>query len=86
MTRTFWRSEPWKDKLLFEYEIDTFEPRPRRIAIDGWGLTNDGRRLIASDGSHRLHFLDPDTLAELGAMKLKRKAWDCPFRRQWLTR
>ncbi len=69
----------WKDKLLFEYEIDTFEPRPRRIAIDGWGLTNDGRRLIASDGSHRLHFLDPDTLAELGTMKLKRKAWGLPL-------
>ena len=65
----------WKNKLLFEYEIDTFEPRPREIAIDGCGLTNDGRRLIASDGSDTLYFLDPDTLATLGTMKVKRKAW-----------
>ena len=65
----------WKNKLLFEYEIDTFEPRPREIAIDGWGLTNDGRRLIASDGSDTLYFLNPDTLATLGTMKVKRKAW-----------
>ena len=27
----------WKDKLLLEYEIDTFEPHAREIAIDGWG-------------------------------------------------
>jgi glutaminyl-peptide cyclotransferase len=65
----------WKDKLLFEYEIDTFEPRAREIAIEGWGLTNDGRRLIASDGSDTLYFLDPDTLAELGTIKVKREAW-----------
>jgi glutamine cyclotransferase len=68
----------WKDKLLFEYAIDTFEPRAREIAIEGWGLTNDGRRLIASDGSATLHFLDPDTLAELGALKVRRKTWGLP--------
>ena len=68
----------WKDKLLLEYEIDTFEPHAREIAIDGWGLTNDGRRLIASDGSATLHFLDPDTLAELGTMKVRRKVWGLP--------
>jgi len=65
----------WKDKLLFEYAIDTFELRAREIAIEGWGLTNDGRRLIASDGSDTLYFLNPDTLAELGTMKVKRKVW-----------
>lgn len=65
----------WKDKLLFEYQIDAFEPRARAIAIDGWGLTNDGRRLIASDGSDTLYFVDPDTLAVLGTLKVKRKAW-----------
>jgi glutamine cyclotransferase len=65
----------WKDKLLFEYEIDTFERRAREIAIDGWGLTNDGRRLIASDGSNTLYFFNPDTLAKLGTMKVKRKVW-----------
>ena len=68
----------WKDKLLFEYEIDTFEPRAREIAIDGWGLTNDGRRLIASDGSDTLYFFNPDTLAKLGTMKVKRKVWGLP--------
>jgi glutaminyl-peptide cyclotransferase len=68
----------WKDRLLLEYEIDTFKQRAREIAIDGWGLTNDGSRLIASDGSATLHFLDPETLAELGTMKVRRKAWGLP--------
>ena len=39
----------WKDRLLFEYAIGRWTPRARKIAIDGWGLTHDGRRLIASD-------------------------------------
>lgn len=29
-------------------------------AFEGWGLTTDGRYLIASDGSNRLRFLDPE--------------------------
>lgn len=28
---------------------------------EGWGLTNDGRHLIMSNGSNRLKFVDPDT-------------------------
>jgi glutaminyl-peptide cyclotransferase len=68
----------WKDGLLFEYDLDTFEPRAREIAIEGWGLTDDGRRLIASDGSDTLYLLEPDTLAELGTVKVKRTVWGLP--------
>jgi len=35
-------------------------------AGEGWGLTDDGSRLILSDGTPVLRFLDPDTLAETG--------------------
>lgn len=31
---------------------------------EGWGLTQDGRQLIMSDGSAELRFLDPETLTE----------------------
>lgn len=39
-----------------------------RFAYDGegWGLTHDGSRLILSDGSTALRFLDLDTQAETG--------------------
>lgn len=31
---------------------------------EGWGLTQDGKSLILSDGTPELRFLDPDTFAE----------------------
>ncbi len=37
-------------------------------AGEGWGLTDDGTRLILSDGTARLRFLDPDTFAETGTV------------------
>ena len=49
----------WTNKVAFVYDAATLEYRktlsyPRQ----GWGLTTDGKRLIASDGSSRLYFMD----------------------------
>jgi len=33
---------------------------------EGWGLTQDGKRIIMSDGSAQLRFWDPETLRETG--------------------
>jgi glutaminyl-peptide cyclotransferase len=35
-----------------------------RYEGEGWGLTQDGRSLIMSDGTAQLRFLDPDSLTE----------------------
>lgn len=35
---------------------------------EGWGLTYDGVRLILSDGTPVLRFLDPDTFAQTGSL------------------
>lgn len=35
---------------------------------EGWGLAHDGQRLIMSDGTPRLRFLNPDTLMETGRL------------------
>lgn len=37
---------------------------------EGWGLTHDGKRFIKSDGSNKLYFLDPATLAETGSISV----------------
>ena len=37
---------------------------------EGWGITNDGKRLIMSDGTAILHFLDPDTLKETNQIEV----------------
>ena len=51
----------WTNRVAYVYDAATLEYEgaysyPR----DGWGLTTDGKSLIASDGSSRLYFLSPD--------------------------
>jgi glutaminyl-peptide cyclotransferase len=57
----------WQSEVGFVYNRDTFEPlKTFTYRGEGWGLTHDGRRLIMSDGSASLRFLDPETLKETG--------------------
>lgn len=37
---------------------------------EGWGLTHDGTKLIMSDGTSTLHFLDPETFVEIGQVQV----------------
>ena len=49
----------WKNKVAFMYDASTFEYKSTwSYPREGWGLTTDGRSLIASDGSSRLYFMD----------------------------
>jgi glutamine cyclotransferase len=62
----------WKSRLGYVYDrgsfglLETFG-----YATEGWGLTYDGSRLIMSDGSSTLRFLDPATLAEVGQLAVR---------------
>lgn len=59
----------WQSEIGFVYHLQTFEPqRTFTYAGEGWGLTQDGNRLIMSDGSSTLRFLDPGTLRETGRL------------------
>ena len=61
----------WRSHRAFVYEKDTFRPAGEfRYETEGWGLTHDGRRLILSDGTERLHFLDPRTFKELRTLRV----------------
>jgi glutamine cyclotransferase len=54
----------WRAGKVLVYDAERWLPlREGALATEGWGITNDGQRLIYSDGSDRLRFLDPDTLA-----------------------
>lgn len=53
------------------YDIDSFEPQSTfTYKGEGWGLTRDDRRLIMSDGTSHLRFLDPDKFTELGRVQV----------------
>jgi glutamine cyclotransferase len=47
------------------YDQQSFSKRGEfSFTPEGWGLTHDGHRLIMSDGSAEIRFLDPDTFNE----------------------
>lgn len=57
----------WKGGKGFIWGPDDLEPKGEfTYAGEGWGLTHDTERLILSDGTATLRFLDPHTLAETG--------------------
>jgi glutaminyl-peptide cyclotransferase len=61
----------WQEHVGFVYALDTFElVDDFSYATEGWGLTYDGARLILSDGSATLTFLDPETYARLGEVRV----------------
>lgn len=62
----------WQSKVGFVYTKDTFTPlREFKYSGEGWGLTHDGKRLILSDGTSILRFLDPNTFAETGRIQVR---------------
>lgn len=53
----------WKERKLFIYDAQTFQ-KEREIAYprEGWGLTDDGQSLYASDGTEFIYKIDPSTM------------------------
>ena len=57
----------WRSGRGFVWNADDLAPVGEFVYPgEGWGLTDDGRRLILSDGTPTLRFLDPDTFGETG--------------------
>lgn len=55
----------WQSGAALVYNLDTFAfTRVFNYRGEGWGLTHDGTRLIMSDGTATLRFLDPATFKE----------------------
>jgi glutamine cyclotransferase len=61
----------WRSQVGFVYDLAGFTPRASfRYAGEGWALTRDSRRLIMSDGTPDIRFLDPRTYAETGRIRV----------------
>ncbi len=61
----------WKSKVGFVYDKDGFQLlKTFHYETEGWGLTHDDSKLIMSDGSANLIFLDPETFAGIGRIKV----------------
>jgi glutamine cyclotransferase len=61
----------WKSNIGFVYDKNSFELLQEfDYPTEGWGITHDGERLIMSDGTSTLHFLDPQTFEEIGQLEV----------------
>jgi len=57
----------WREGLILAYDPLTLRELARRpLRGQGWGLACDGTRLVMSDGTNRLRWLDAGSLAETG--------------------
>ncbi len=57
----------WQGKKGFVYDLKTFKQEKEfayNNSPEGWGLTNNGKELIKSDGSNKIWFLDSETQKE----------------------
>ncbi len=62
----------WQSEVGFVYDLETFEPTKRwTYTGEGWGLTHDDTRIIMSDGSAQLRFIDPATFKETGRVTVR---------------
>lgn len=54
----------WKNKKVFVYTLPDFKKiNEYNINTEGWGITNDGKSLIVSDGTNNLYFYSPDNFS-----------------------
>ena len=61
----------WETNVGFVYDRATFKQlRTFTYKGEGWGLADDGTRLVMSDGTPNLRFLNPETLAEVGSVRV----------------
>jgi len=61
----------WKSGVGFVWDLKSFkQQRQFHYPGEGWALTQDGHRIIMSDGTSSLRFLDPTTLAETGRLEV----------------
>jgi glutamine cyclotransferase len=63
----------YQSNVGFVYDSRTFEmKRSFRYPTQGWGLTTDGMRLIMSNGSAALVFIDPASMKQTGYVVVMR--------------
>jgi glutamine cyclotransferase len=57
----------WQGKKGFVFNLETFEKENEfkyNLSKEGWGLSHNENKLLKTDGSERVWFLNPETLTE----------------------
>ncbi len=61
----------WTSRVGFIYDKNSFKQlNTFSYATEGWGLTNDGKNLIMSDGTNIIYYLDSETYTEVSRIEV----------------
>jgi glutaminyl-peptide cyclotransferase len=61
----------WRSQLGFVFDLASFKLQHEfHYSGEGWALTQDDHRIIMSDGTPELRFMDPDSLKETGRIQV----------------
>lgn len=61
----------WQSQIGFIYNSTSFKQLDQfAYPTEGWGITNDGKSLIMSDGTATLYFLNPETYERTGTVQV----------------
>lgn len=61
----------WRSGTGFIYDKSNFKLLGEfHYKTEGWGITHDGRKLIMSDGTANLYFMNPETFEMTGRMEI----------------
>jgi len=62
----------WQSRIGFVYDKHSFDLlREFNYSTEGWGITYDGSKLIMSDGTATLYFLDPESFQNIGQIEVR---------------
>jgi glutamine cyclotransferase len=62
----------YQTHIGFVYDLNTFKKlKEFDYPYEGWGMTTNGKNLLVSDGTDRIHFLDTATLKEVRSLSVK---------------
>jgi glutamine cyclotransferase len=62
----------WKSHVVFVYDKRTLKRRHNfYYPTEGWGITHDGTRLIMSDGTSKLQFLNVNSFNVTGVIEVR---------------
>ncbi|MEA2106101.1 MAG: glutaminyl-peptide cyclotransferase [Bacteroidota bacterium] len=61
----------WTSQTGFVYDKENFTLiNTLQYPTQGWGITTDGKKLIMSDGSQTIYFLEPEYFTEIGRVEV----------------
>ncbi|MBQ0007001.1 MAG: glutaminyl-peptide cyclotransferase [Alistipes sp.] len=70
----------WTNHKCYMYDLSTMTKLSEfSYPGEGWGMTTNGKELIMSDGSSRLHFLNPASFTRIRSIDVKMNGADVQY-------